>query len=327
MNSAVKTIFIAVDNEKNSRKDIRDVLRCKDAIKNVLTKAGFRVKVLAITKDAFKNIRALKEKISGLKCFCVFNLFEGFSQDSGKEACFVKIMEELGIKFTGNSSLALNSCLDKAKVKEILMENNLPTPQGILIKKIGGLNINKLHFPLFIKPRFEDASLGIDNDSFVTDENKLFAALEDKLERFKQGLILEEFIGGDEYSISFLGSRILGISKISYNRYRKLMPFLTYNAKWKNNSFEYQRLMPVCTVDLEEKLKQRIIYISKKAASLLGCRSYFRLDLRQKGGEFFILDVNPNPDINVDSGFIKQAAGAGFSYTKVIKEILRLALS
>jgi D-alanine-D-alanine ligase len=63
-----------------------------------------------------------------------------------------------------------------------------------------------------------------------------------------------------------------------------------------------------------------------KAGEVMGCRGYFRVDFRERNGEVFILEVNPNPDINTDSGFSRQSAAAGYDYSDMIAKLVEIAL-
>jgi D-alanine-D-alanine ligase len=44
-----------------------------------------------------------------------------------------------------------------------------------------------------------------------------------------------------------------------------------------------------------------------------------------KNGGLFVLDANPNPDINIDSGFMRQACYRGYAYGDIMTMILRLS--
>ena len=56
-----------------------------------------------------------------------------------------------------------------------------------------------------------------------------------------------------------------------------------------------------------------------------GCRDYGRIDVRYRGGIFYIIDVNPNPDINAETSLCYAAAEEGFSYGEVGSRIVNLA--
>ena len=57
----------------------------------------------------------------------------------------------------------------------------------------------------------------------------------------------------------------------------------------------------------------------------MGCRDYGRLDLRLRGDTFYILDVNPNPDLASDGSLIVGAEEAGYSQAGVVSRLVNLA--
>ena len=59
----------------------------------------------------------------------------------------------------------------------------------------------------------------------------------------------------------------------------------------------------------------------------MGCRGYFRVDLRERKGRLFILEVNPNPDINTDSGFARQSARRGFAFAGMVARLVDTAMN
>ena len=136
---------------------------------------------------------------------------------------------------------------------------------------------------------------------------------------------MEEFISGKEYNVGLIGNfpyKILGISVTDYSQYKSFSPFLSYSAKWDSNTPEFKKIVPVVNDPIAPGLRKRIIDSAIKAGEVLNCRNYFRVDLRQQGNELFVLDVNPNPDINQDSGFIKQAFYKGYTYGEIIEKII-----
>lgn len=320
-----KKILIAVGKEKISRKDTVEVLKCVNYVKQSLEKMRFSTDILHIEKKDFNNLKNITSIILDFNPDYVFNLFEGFSADSQKEIGFVKLLERIKISFTGNLSYTLNICRNKQKTNSILRKNQIFVPLGFLVKRLSDLDNKKPDFPLFIKPCFEDASLGIDEKSLIERKEDLYKIIKNKLRKFPHGLIVEEFISGKEYNVGLLGNypyELLGISVLDYKKYKNFSPFMCYTSKWKKDSQKFKSLMPSHKDKMNKALQKKIIDISIKAGNILRCRGYFRVDLREKNGEFFVLDINPNPDINIDSGFMKQAYRKGYTYEKVIEKII-----
>ncbi|MFH1767635.1 MAG: ATP-grasp domain-containing protein [Candidatus Omnitrophota bacterium] len=323
-------IFIAINGEAFSRKDSSDALRCQRAVKEALVCKGFFVDSLFLEPEDFIGKERLKERLARLDPFCVFNLFEGFEDDSSKEAEFAEVLEDCEVDFTGSSSLALRLCLNKGEAKNICRSRSIAVPPGWIVRKMADAKQIKLQYPLFIKPLSEDASLGIDCDSLLAEESGLRGVLEEKLDVFPAGLIVEEFISGKEYSVALMGDypyEIMGISVMDYSKHKNLEPFFAYKAKWEDSSDQFKILTPSLTEDMEKGLRDKIIDTSVRAGRALGCRNYFRVDLRQRGGEIFVIDINPNPDINRDSGFMKQAYFKGYTYEDVIEKIFVSAVN
>ncbi|MBU1367170.1 MAG: ATP-grasp domain-containing protein [Candidatus Omnitrophica bacterium] len=325
-----RKIVIAAPKENILRQDVQDVVRCKNSIKGILLKQGWVIDDFWVEKKDFQLPKFIKERILNAAPYCVFNLFEGFSDDSEKEAEFARIMEETGVCFTGNPSYSLRICLDKLKVNDILRKNNINIPQGIFTDDSEKLDIEDLRFPVFIKPRFEDASVGIEEDSLVTKRENLNKVVAKRLKNFPRGLLIEEFIPGREFNVGFLGKppyELAGISVMDYRSHRNLSPFLTYSSKWETSCRAFKILTPSCEEKIDDDLKGKIIDVASRTGKILGCRGYFRVDLREKEGHLFVLDVNPNPDINTDSGFMRQAYHKGYSYRDIVEKILKGAVS
>lgn len=59
----------------------------------------------------------------------------------------------------------------------------------------------------------------------------------------------------------------------------------------------------------------------------MGCRDYARVDIRlSKNNIPYVIEVNPNPDISTDSGFVRAAKNAGISYNQLLYKIACFAL-
>jgi len=329
LSSRVRELFlIAVTEEKTKRLDVLDALRCAHAIRDVL-REKYEVCLVGIKKEDLVTPQSLIKKIKAFHPAGIFNLFEGFSDDSEKEAAFIRILEKTKIPFTGNNYKTTLSCLDKNKTRYLLRRAGVAVPRGACIYRLDDRRLAGLGYPLFLKPSREDASVGIDDDSLVCDAKRLKAVLPRMLKRFPRGVVVEEFIGGIEYNCAFLGNgpyELIGISQIDYKKYNRFKPFLTYKAKWDTRSPQFLAIIPELKENLDKAVKSSIIELSSRAAKVLGCRGYFRVDLREQGGKLYVLDVNPNPDINVDSGFIRQAKHKGYSFADVVMKIAADAL-
>lgn len=326
-----KRILIAVadmtEEEKTRRNEFDTSLDDYSIERNFFSKFD-NVDLLRVNDQDIAEKEELKKKILEFSPACVFNRFEGWSDDSYKEIEFARILEEMGMPFTGNTSYTLGLCLDKWTAKQALKAHGLPVPPGIFINDPDSIDTRGLDFPLFVKPCFEDASIGIDNSSFVKDEAELQRSVEMKLKDFPKGVIAEEFMTGKEYTMGIIGNspyEILGISVLDYTKHGGTVSYLTYDSKWISNSPEYKLLMPSLDERIEPGIEKTLRGIAAGTAEAFKCRGYFRIDTREKNGKLCVIDVNPNPDISEDGGFMRQAFRKGYTYDSVIEKIIELA--
>ncbi|MFH1846874.1 MAG: ATP-grasp domain-containing protein [Candidatus Omnitrophota bacterium] len=328
-------LLIAVNGENCGRKDVSDASRCGCSIAETAASENWETKTLLLTPELFENNFArLKNYICSYAPDCIFNLFEGFSFSSAAEYKFAEFIESTSFPFTGNSSYTLKVCLDKQMTKKIISSQKINVPKGLFIKSLANTDVTDLEFPLFVKPCFEDASVGIDEFSLIKKTSDLKSVLSMKLKTHRDGVLIEEYLPGREFNIGLMKKpdscpEIIAISMTSFDNRKGYPPFMSYKAKWDVFSDEYKELVPVILNphDIETELKESITNICFKTAAALKCSGYFRIDLREKKGQLFVIDVNPNPDINSDSGFIKQAYSAGLNYNETIKKILAYSLT
>ncbi|MCX8044061.1 MAG: D-alanine--D-alanine ligase [Desulfobacterota bacterium] len=319
-------IVIAVAHDISGRRDVVDVLRCARSIAAGLSRRGHEVQIRTVAAVSAATVE--REIISACPD-CVFNLFEGFAHDAACEADFAALLEARSIPFTGNSAQTLRLCLNKAAAKEVLTAQGVPVPQGICLRLGDPLPDRLPPFPVFVKPCCEDASVGIDKSSLVHTREALPRIVRDKLFAFPAGVLVESFLAGTEYNVGCIGLppyEIIGISAMVYGIAADMPPFMTYTAKWHPETPEYRSLVPDPDPAIDHELRQQIAAIAEQAGRALGCRGYFRVDIREDQGTLYVIDVNPNPDINEDSGFMRQAYARGRAYDEVLDKIVETAI-
>jgi len=257
----------------------------------------------------------------------VFNLCEGFWGESRKEMHVAALLDLLGYAFTGSPPLSLGLTQDKTRAKDLLIRHGLPTPKYRLVK-LGEQypRIKDLAYPLIVKPRFEDASLGISNDSVVEQERELKARVDYIHRTYRQGALIEEFIEGRELNVAILGHRpgeTLPLSEIRFHP-DLARPIVSYEGKWLEESLGYHGTQPVCPARLSRKEEMLVRDVSLRAFHILECRDYARVDIRLREGVPYILEVNANPDISPDAGLARSAKIGGLDYPHLIQRILDL---
>jgi D-alanine-D-alanine ligase len=82
----------------------------------------------------------------------------------------------------------------------------------------------------------------------------------------------------------------------------------------------------VCPSMLTPLQRARIGRTCRAAYRALRCRGYARVDLRMRNDRLYVVDVNPNPDINSESLLVIAAGVVGLSYDEVIARITEFAV-
>lgn len=315
-------------NSENDNIDLseRDFLKQISNIKKILSKKFLEVNTLAVNSD----IKSFLKKILYYSPDVIVNFVESVEGNSNLESYIAGLYELLGIPFTGNNSLCLGNCLNKVRTKQILKSHGIRTPRYFIaeVNQFPKLSELKCKFPVITKLVREDASIGISEYSVINNSKELKQQLEYLFENYNQEVLIEEYIEGRELNVAILGNQILPISEICFDGLPENLPkIITYEAKWSPESTYYKNTVPKCPAELEKNVKSEIEQIALKSFNALECRDYARVDIRlSKENIPYVIEVNPNPDISPDAGFIRSAAAAGISYEEVLYKITELAL-
>lgn len=301
-----------------------EIYDVRDSLIKAFRDLSYRYQIYGF-RSPISSIMMELEKIS--KDDIVFNLFEGLPGHPESEILIAIALDHLGLKYTGCPSQAMMTGLHKDKCKGVLSSSGVPVLPTISLEPDG---FDGILFPLIIKPRAEDASIGISLKSIIRNENewenKLFELGENKKRYFA-----EPFIEGREVNISIIGNEgpeIVELSEIDYSSLPKGSPkILTFGAKWEKSDIYYKKTPIICPAELPKDLRGKIIEFAILAYKIVGCRSYARCDFRiDNGGNPFLLEINPNPDLGPDTGIARQADARGWSYSELISKIINLAL-
>jgi D-alanine-D-alanine ligase len=245
----------------------------------------------------------------------VFNLCESIDGDPRREAEAVETVRRMGFPITGNPARALRAALDKTRAKAILRRAGLRVPRTC----IPGTGL--LRFPAIVKPRREDASIGIDRGAVV----RTGTEARRQIARLKSEAVVEEFVDGREFNVSVLGGEMLAVSEIDFSRLPAGAPrIVTYDGKWRPRSADYRGTEPICPARVAEPLAGRLRDAARRSYRALGCRGAARVDVRVDArNRVFVIEVNPNPDLAPAAGFARAARARGWSYDELIDRILR----
>ncbi len=297
--------------------DIRGVLRAVNEVGRIFGAMGHHVRRLPVRHDLRWFAQARRADL-------VFNLCEGVHGLSQWEEHVVAALEFAGVPVTGCGAWTLAVCRRKAVANAILAQAGLPIPRWTVAQ---GRISDDFPLPAIVKPAAEDASAGLDRGSVVADRKALRAQVAAMTEQFDEVLV-QEYVPGREFNIGFVGHCTLPVAEIDFaNMPEGAWPILTYAAKWHVGSPEDLGSVPVCPADLPQKLADRLVKLAEAAWRAMQGKGYGRVDLRvDHRGQPWVLDVNPNPDLNDDAGLSRMARATGWDYAELVRRIAEVAL-
>lgn len=283
--------------------------RTENYVAGALRRLGHDV-VFCGVSDSLLPLKKLLEKSS---YEVVFNLLEEFSGEGLLESVAVSFLESLKQPFTGCNSLGLILSKNKVAAKVVLREVGIPVP-------------GSMGFPKIVKLVDEESSLGINNHSVVYNSKQLNTQVAKIKSKYSRRIMLESYIEGRELHIGVLqrGGRLFStdIWETTFGALRG-EKIISEKVKW---NFAYREKMGIHLVKAENISKQLADKI--KSDAIEGCEAlnisgYARVDLRlNRNGEFYVIEVNPNPDVAMGDEFAVCAQGVGLNYDALISHIV-----
>jgi len=257
-----------------------------------------------------------------------FNNCDGFNGNNLGAVDVIRLIERMGFKHTGAAANSIELCIDKPHSKERLIQCGVPTPRYQVFERAEGEF--HLEFPVIIKPSVEDASMGIDLDSVVSNRECLFHKIAHIVEKYEQPAIVEEFVCGRELAVAMWGNEVLEVLPIAEEDFswvaNPLERLLTYDSKWKTDSPYYQNIPARVPAALNRKETQVVKKAAEGSFRAMGLRDLGRVDIRFNNGIPYVIDINELPDLSPDAGFWNSARATGITYPQMVERILTYAL-
>lgn len=282
------------------------------------------------------NGRAMVEKLLADPPDFVFNIAEGTGVGRSREARVPGVLETLGIPYTGSDPATLGLCLDKDWTRRMVESIGVPTPRALTIsfgkelpqdlsKLADVLDEAGLELPVLAKPSCEGSSKGIRSKCLIQQKSDFADVIVELWQSYKQPVLVEEFIDGDELTVGLIGNDPAEVIAIMRVVPRNLNEPFVYNLEvkrdWKNR-VDYE-----CPAKLSPEDDKAVRDAAIDAFEILGCRDVARLDFRLRHGEPYFIEANPLPGLNPLSGdLVLLARGAGLDHSQLIGRILQAAM-
>jgi D-alanine-D-alanine ligase len=237
----------------------------------------------------------------GTKGYDIFvNLCEAYLEWEVPGIDVIYSLELLDLPFTGPTTLLYDP--SKEIMKLVAYYEQIKTPAYSLVNAQSDLNeiIKHLQFPLFVKPSKAGDSLGIDENSLVSDLNALKEKVNSILPEYNE-LLVEEYINGREFTV-LIAANADGKTATAFRPVEFIFPkgnaFKTYALK--TSELHTDANIPV----QDEALDQRLRNASEKIFHSFGGVGYARLDFRMnESGDLYFLEINFTCSVFYENGY------------------------
>jgi len=286
--------------------DELDVLDQVAHIEEHLLELGIGVYRKGITANFMAEIAELKSE----KPDFVFNLVESID-NKGELNYFVPALLNMNsIPYSGNSHEAIFLTTNKIIASKMMKDAGITCPASY---KPSQLNLLKPGSRYIIKPIWECAP-GFEEKLKGKDDAHWF---------------IEDFVDGREYNMSILagesGPEVLPPAEIVFRDYGDSRPkIVDFKAKWEMDTFEYvNTVREFPGSSLEPQYVEKLKKAARECWHLFGLKGYARVDARaDSNGNIFIIEINANPCISPDGGFVAATRQAGYQFKTVLQRII-----
>lgn len=255
----------------------------------------------------------------------------------GEDGTIQGMFELLKIPYVGTRVLGSSICMDKVYSKIIFEKAKLNQAKYIYIRRFEDkyiyvnedfseeiLNIQetvnkimeKIDFPMFIKPSNSGSSVGI---SKAKNKDELINAITEA-SKFDKKILIEENINGREIECAVLGNEEVKASVLG-----EILPaeaFYSFSAKYQNSDSK-----TVEAPDLPEELTKKVRELAVKAYKAADCQGLSRVDffVDDKENKIYINEINTLPGFTEISMYPKLWEKSGLTYTELLDKLIELA--
>jgi D-alanine-D-alanine ligase len=252
------------------------------------------------------------DALAGIKVDRVFNIIHG---RGGEDGVLQGVLQVMGIPYTGSGVMASALTMDKLRTKLCWQGYGLVTPKWYLLQDENDLDacIEKLGFPVIVKPAEEGSSIGM---SKANSRDELLKALQVASE-YRCDVYAESWVTGKEYTVAVLNDEALPVIRLETPN-----AFYDYEAKYNATTTQYH--CP-CGLDQEQELFVRNLAVT--ASKVVGIKGWARVDVFiDDSGQYQLIEINTVPGMTDHSLVPMAAKQAGIEFEELVWRVLETSL-
>ena len=328
--SSAKTVFGALSTKRNKE---RFTIKAFYINKNGVWLE--HLESIKILKDDHRHLQLNGKQISDFKKINFlenivlndvdiwFPLLHGMNGEDGAIHGLLKFTKQ---PLVGCGILGSALGMDKISMKKIFSSLEIPQVNYLTIENkdlnddkikyhLSKIIIEKLNFPIFVKPSNSGSSLGI---SKVKDKSQIIQAL-DKAREIDSRIVVEEGLNVRELECGIIGNSNLCISEIGEVLYST--DWYDYKSKY---SIENKIIIPAqINPDIAERIKETAI----KSCRTLNIYGFARVDffLEKKTHKIFINEINTIPGFTSKSMFPMLWKASGLNIDQLVAKLIDIS--
>jgi D-alanine-D-alanine ligase-like ATP-grasp enzyme len=217
------------------------------------------------------------------------NLCEGYLEWEVPSIDVIHTLEQLNLPYTGPNPVLYDP--PKPLMKYVAYCAGVKTPASVDLTSVEDIDevLDKLTFPMFIKPAKAGDSLGVDELSQVNNEAELRSKISAILKEYDE-ILVEEYIAGREFTVLVAANKD-GKSSTAFKPVEYIFP---KGRNFKTYALKTSELHPESNVPVHDfKIERALKMATQQIFTSFGGVGYARLDFRMNSkNEIYFLEIN-----------------------------------
>lgn len=296
----------------------------------------FKVEITEENKLKMENKKQIENVFTYLKQMdLIFPILHGLY---GEDGTIQGLLELLKVPYVGCGVLASSVGMDKVYTKIIFDKANIKQAKYVYIrgyndkyiyvddsfnekildlKEILNVVIEKIKFPMFVKPSNSGSSVGI---SKVNSKEELEKAIIEA-SKFDRKILIEEGIDGREVECAVLGNE--NVISSCVGEIKSSDEFYSYDAKYKSK--ESKTLIPA---KISAEKSEEIRKLAVKAFKAIDGKGLSRVDffIENESETVYINEINTLPGFTNISMYPKLFEQVGINYSYLLDKLINLVM-
>ena len=237
----------------------------------------------------------------------IFNAIHGFG---GEDGVVQGVLDIFGVPYNSSDVLSSAICFDKSICKRIVESAGVRVVDGFEIETSQINTIReRIEYPFVIKPVANGSSIGL----FVIFSDNDWARFQNTPWTFGNGIIVEKYIKGREFTVCVMDGKVLGAIEITFQN-----KIYDYESKYEQGASSH-----IPDFDMDKNASKEMYSMAETAFKTCRCEGLVRIDFRYDGENVYFLEINTQPGATECSLVPDIAKFTGLSFEELLQNIIK----